>query len=213
MHKACKTQFVSEKTSYTSDEFINTFVKKGKGKKRVLSPTANKLTEHIIGYVCMNGCDVWRQNNHGVFNVQRTAKNLYDVYVLNKRIQVGTKKVKGKTVKQYVNGRSTDLSDIYAILKYGFQKNSVGRKGVSDIIGFVKNCGVSVYIEIKVGKDDLSIEQTEFLRRINRHGGIGIEARNFDDFKIEFDKKMKLIKTKTKTDDKGKNIMPNTGSS
>ncbi|GAC1385838.1 MAG: hypothetical protein NVSMB45_15030 [Ginsengibacter sp.] len=39
----------------------------------------------------------------------------------------------------------------------------IGRKGVSDIIGFCKQTGKFIGVEIKVGKDTLKPEQTDFL--------------------------------------------------
>lgn len=63
-----------------------------------------------------------------------------------------------------------------------------GKKGVADIIGIrkvrvddlvkkgVKEIGVFVAIEIKVGRDKLSDDQKDFLKAISRSGGIAMVA-------------------------------------
>lgn len=50
----------------------------------------------------------------------------------------------------------------------------IGKKGVSDIIGFHKKTGVFFAGEVKAGKDKLSIEQIEFLQQVSLCGGISV---------------------------------------
>lgn len=55
-------------------------------------------------------------------------------------------------------------------------------KGVPDVIGFNKKSGVFIGVEVKIGKDKLSVEQRYFLEELNVSGGIGIVAKSIDDF-------------------------------
>jgi hypothetical protein len=45
-----------------------------------------------------------------------------------------------------------------------------GKKGVPDIIGFCRRTGKFIGVEIKVGKDRLSKEQTDFLNELQKSG-------------------------------------------
>lgn len=61
-----------------------------------------------------------------------------------------------------------------------FRKNSA-TPGISDIIGFHRKTGQFLACEIKSGKDKLSPEQTLFLDRVKRAGGLAIVIRTTDD--------------------------------
>lgn len=52
----------------------------------------------------------------------------------------------------------------------------IGRKGVSDIIGFVRNTGLFVVCEVKTINDDFSDDQKEFLTEVKNAGGIALVA-------------------------------------
>ena len=52
---------------------------------------------------------------------------------------------------------------------------SFGERGISDIIGCTKK-GIFFAIEVKRPKGKLTLEQREFLDRVNQKGGIGILA-------------------------------------
>lgn len=52
----------------------------------------------------------------------------------------------------------------------------IGRKGVSDIIGFVRNTGLFVVCEVKTINDTFSDEQKEFLTEVKNAGGIALVA-------------------------------------
>jgi hypothetical protein len=66
-----------------------------------------------------------------------------------------------------------------------FRSNSV-KKGVSDIIGFHKLNGQFIAVDIKVGKDKLSPEQSEFLRQVEKAGGVAIVVKSIDDIENFF---------------------------
>lgn len=68
-------------------------------------------------------------------------------------------------------------------------RNNTGRKGhirfglpgSSDILGVHKTNGRIIAIEVKVGKDKLSVAQDSFLGQVLACGGIAFVARNLDD--------------------------------
>lgn len=70
-----------------------------------------------------------------------------------------------------------------AIHDRGQFRRFVGRKGVSDVIGFHATKGRFLAVEIKVGRDRLSPEQEKFLDAVNRAGGVGVVVRHADDLK------------------------------
>lgn len=57
-------------------------------------------------------------------------------------------------------------------------------KGVSDILGYNRNTGVILAVEIKAGYDKLSVHQTAFLEAVRNAGGIGLEVRKIEDLEI-----------------------------
>lgn len=69
---------------------------------------------------------------------------------------------------------------IYDPTKNIFRSNST-IKGISDIIGFNKKDARFIAIEIKVGRDKLSVEQKLFLEYVNKAGGVGLEVRKIED--------------------------------
>ena len=62
-------------------------------------------------------------------------------------------------------------------------KNPMHKKGVPDIIGFRKSDGKMIAIEIKTGKDKLSIWQENFISELSQAGGISFIARDFDEYR------------------------------
>lgn len=69
---------------------------------------------------------------------------------------------------------------VYDPGKKVFRANSA-TPGISDIIGFHRQTGQFIACEIKAGKDRLSPEQTIFLERVKRCGGISMVVRSIDD--------------------------------
>lgn len=55
-------------------------------------------------------------------------------------------------------------------------------KGSSDIIGWKSTGGVAVFValEVKVGRDKLSVDQINFIDRVKADGGIAGEVRSVD---------------------------------
>ena len=80
---------------------------------------------------------------------------------------------------------------IYDLKIQRYRKNPNNLKGVPDVIGFHKDTARFIGVEVKVGKDTISGPQRAFLQELTDSGGIAIVARNFDDFKKEFEIKVK----------------------
>lgn len=53
-------------------------------------------------------------------------------------------------------------------------------KGSSDLIGWFNGRFLAVEVKTKTGK--LSLEQKNFIKQVNNNGGIGVVARNIEDF-------------------------------
>ena len=66
----------------------------------------------------------------------------------------------------------------------------IGRKGVSDIIGFHGKTGVSVWCEVKTKNDRLSADQIAFMNEAKDAGCIVLLAVDEDGFKIKQYEKM-----------------------
>lgn len=143
----------------TSKEFIKR--NQTRTSKKVKTTGSNQLTKAIIQFLSVNGFEVWRSNTMGVFDSKLAATRLFTL-------------VKRK-------GTRTTKSEIISILRTSYRKTHE-RKGVSDIMGFEKKTGRFVAIEVKYGKDKLSLHQIDFLQRVVKNGGIAIVAKTFDQF-------------------------------
>ena len=58
------------------------------------------------------------------------------------------------------------------------------KKGVSDVLACYR--GRLIAVEIKIGKDKLSPEQTGFIENVRHAGGIAFVATDFEQFKKEW---------------------------
>jgi len=87
---------------------------------------------------------------------------------------------------------------IYRQGGYAWRSSSVGvfdtkrmhfraaaKKGVSDVLACFR--GRLIAVEIKIGTDKLSDEQTGFMRNIEHAGGIALVVTNFEDFKQKWE--------------------------
>jgi len=76
---------------------------------------------------------------------------------------------------------------VYSKKRDAFMKNPTHKLGIPDIIGFRKSDGKFLAIEVKTGRDKLSIFQTMFLEDVNTAGGIAFEVRDsYEDFENKF---------------------------
>ena len=85
------------------------------------------------------------------------------------------------------------INEIYSTGGYAWRSSSTGihdaskgihrtapKKGVSDVLGIYR--GVLLAIEVKIGSDRMSPEQSGFHNNIQHHGGCPFVARDFPSF-------------------------------
>lgn len=77
---------------------------------------------------------------------------------------------------------------VYDAQKKVYRANPYTLKGVPDVIGFRNADGLFVGVEIKIGADKLSVEQDEFLSKLQAAGGIGIAIKSIDQLVFELEK-------------------------
>lgn len=88
----------------------------------------------------------------------------------------------GTYVEAKFNERGVQLKGTGAYRKSGM------KKGFEDISCIVAPTGRYLAVEVKIGADKLRDEQIERKAEVERCGGLYFVAKNFDDFKIYFDK-------------------------
>lgn len=74
---------------------------------------------------------------------------------------------------------------VYDKKKNIYRKNPAHKLGVPDVIGYRNRDGKFVAIEIKVGKDELSIWQKNFILEAKKNNCIAMVVRNLDEFIFE----------------------------
>lgn len=65
-----------------------------------------------------------------------------------------------------------------------------GLRGVGDILGIHKETGTFLSVEIKAGKDKLSVYQKKFIEDIEKHNGLACEVRQISDLIDYLNKKI-----------------------
>ena len=94
-----------------------------------------------------------------------------------------------KCIVQYIeyNGGFASRINNMGTYRPGLQRytRSNSKKGIADIMGTYK--GISLNIEVKIGRDKLSEYQIQVQEKVTKAGGIYYIARNFSDFKVFFD--------------------------
>lgn len=115
---------------------------------------ANQITTNVVRMANLQGCDVWRTNVVGVFDIVAAVDK---VWKLIQGIRATTKEIKQVLQSCY--------------------KTTGDRKGVSDIIG-LSPTGRFIAIEIKAKGDQLDkdqknpFRQENFLKEVGQKGGI-----------------------------------------
>lgn len=66
-----------------------------------------------------------------------------------------------------------------------FLKNPAKKLGVPDIIGYRKNDGKAIWVEIKTGKDRLSVEQAYFLDEAKKNGCLTAVTGSIADLQLQ----------------------------
>ena len=65
-----------------------------------------------------------------------------------------------------------------------------GLRGVGDILGIHKATGTFLSVEIKAGKDKLSVYQKKFIEDIEKYNGLSCEVRQISDLIQYLDEKI-----------------------
>lgn len=146
----------------TSEQFKR--INQTRTAKKVKATGSNQLTKAILDFLSVNGFEVFRANVTGIFDATKAAREIINL-------------IKGVLKTR----RLPNNKEVRALLSRCYRKTHE-RKGVSDIMGFEKKTGRFVAIEVKFGKDKLSIHQIDFLQRVSKNGGIAIVAKTFDQF-------------------------------
>lgn len=123
--------------------------------------TANGLTRFVLNFLEVQGVEASRVNTMGVFDIKRAADLV---------------------VRWLNSGARLSLAEVLKGLKSCYRK-SHERRGMPDVCGYHRKLGgVAVFVEVKVGRDELSPEQKFFLSQAKRAGAIALVARNEDQF-------------------------------
>lgn len=79
----------------------------------------------------------------------------------------------------------TNNGAVYDARRECYRKNHSSLLGVPDIVGYFKFTGQALFVEVKTGKDKLSVYQENFIEDAKRHCFVCV-ARSFDQFEKEF---------------------------
>lgn len=133
-----------------------------------------ELIGKICDYMNTRGFFVWHQANHGRFDAEYALGRLVDLVV------------KLRAIPNYPNDKVEDA--IKAILAKSWRREPHTIKGVGDIIGLHRS-GTFVTVEVKIGSDRLSDDQTQWLARVRDFKGRAVVVSTFQEFKALFERK------------------------
>ncbi len=71
---------------------------------------------------------------------------------------------------------------VYDPIKKVFRSNACQLKGVPDVLAIIPTTGRFLGVEVKIGKDKLSIHQELFMEEANRKGALSLVATDYDQF-------------------------------
>lgn len=117
--------------------------------------TEEQMITRVVAFLNRHGYNVWRQNNTGTFSVDAAVKAIFSL------------------IWHYIHNtdRSNMETSIRDRLKRCFRKAPNSVKGVADIIGWNKETGKWIAVEIKTQYDKLSPEQELWLKSLKMAGG------------------------------------------
>lgn len=122
----------------------------------------NDVTKAILNHLNSNGYVVWRSNTLGIFDVKIFAQKLKALH-------------------------SVTVSNAVAMAKVSYRK-SHDLKGTPDILGYHRETGRFIGVEIKTGKDKMSIFQIAFQQEVAKTGAVYIVAGDIQDVMDYFKK-------------------------
>lgn len=135
----------------TSDEFKNHIAKKHSGGYK----NSAQLTNEILNYLNNTGWFVWRNNTTGVFDIKIFAQKL-------KALQ------------------SVTVPSALTAAKASYRKTH-DLKGAPDILGYHKQSGLFIGVEVKFGKDKMSDDQNSFKYYADKSKAVYVVAKSLAD--------------------------------
>lgn len=140
-------------------------------------PDTRSAQFDLIGRICdflnTRGYFVWHQANHGRFDADHAADRLVEL-VTTLRL---TPNVLPRQVEKAVK----------AALAESWRRVPHTTRGVADIIGLHRS-GTFVAVEVKIGADRLSDDQSVWLARVRDFRGRAVVVGDFADFKRLFER-------------------------
>lgn len=134
---------------------------------KMVGLSTNAMTVAILRFLETQGVEASRTNTVGIFDIKKAADLL-----------AGKKLGSSKEVEELLRG---------------CYRKSHETKGKPDISGYHRKLGLGVFVEIKTGPDKLSPEQIWYLQSARKAGCIAIEARNFEQFVLEYERQILAI--------------------
>ena len=160
MTKENKAKLEELYINYTKQNYPN-FPEYAIPKEKFSDKTANELTKTICKFITYIGGQAERISNQGQY--RDNTKVVTDVLGRKRTIGSGT-----WTKGQGTNGTADISSTIPIKMKNG------------------QTIGLSLKIEVKIGKDRMSQAQGRYKQEIEKTGGRYMIAKDFDSFLIEF---------------------------
>ena len=128
--------------------------------------TEEQMIARVVAFLNHHGYYVWRQNNSGSFSVDAAVKAIVTLiwhYIRN-------------------SNRSNMETTVRDRLKKCFRRAPNSVRGVADVIGWDKQTGKWIVVEIKTQFDKLSPEQELWLKSLKKAGGEVYLVRDVDLF-------------------------------
>jgi len=133
------------------------------------------LIGQIVDYLNIRGYYVWHQPNSGRFDVEHALERLM--------LLVATLRSMPSVSRDQVE------ASIRKALAESWRKIPHSERGVADIIGLHGGRGTFVAVEVKIGSDRLSDDQSQWLLRVQDFKGRTVVVSDFAEFKRLFEKK------------------------
>lgn len=145
--------------------------------------TEATLINKVVGFLNGNGYIVWRQQTTGHFNrVQAITSMETLVFSLAKVLAADAKFDKARVKKLVSDG-----------LDKCWRKVPDSIRGISDIVGWNARTGRWVAVEIKIGSDQLSAEQKDWMQKCRAAGGEVYLVREFESFVAGFHRRQNAV--------------------
>ena len=127
----------------------------------------NVLIGQVVGFLRSQGCTVWRHENGGRFDEAAALERLTELMFALAHVNYSKDKISGL------------ISDV---LKKMYRPVPNGWKGVPDVVGFMPD-GRALFVECKVGTDQLRPEQVEFIDKARAAGASVWVVREIGSFR------------------------------